>query len=244
MKTVLVANRGKMTIVAHCGMINLPDTRELLAHARSCGADGGGIFTPFYYRYSRDEFYEYYATLAQEFSDFPLYLYTIPGLAGNELSVTTVSRLQMVFPNIVGIKDSSGNFTTISGHLLALPRTFRLIVGCDRVILPTLVLRGAGTVTGPGGVVPEPFVNLWKAWKGGDYREATRFQKEVTTISMILREGGHLPLSRWVLLCRDSVMALCTHPFDLFLGQKPLCFGRILQRYSRNSGIFFELRGQ
>lgn len=214
LETILAVAEGKMTIVAHCGTMNLPDTCELLRHARSCGADGGGIVTPFYYRYSQEELYEYYATLAREFSDFPLYLYNIPGLAGNELSVSTVSRLQATFPNIVGLKDSSGNFTTISGYLLALPKTFRLIVGYDRAILPALVLGGAGTVTGPGGVVPEPFVNLWRAWRKGNLQEAARFQEEVTTISMILREGGHLPTLKMGLALRGFGNGLMRPPFQ------------------------------
>lgn len=214
LETIMAVAEGKMTIVAHCGTMNLPDTRDLLHHARSCGADGGGIVTPFYYRYSQEELYEYYATLAREFPDFPLYLYNIPGLTGNDLAVSTVSRLRSAFPNIVGLKDSSGNFTTISGYLLALPKTFRLIAGYDRAILPALVLGGAGTVTGPGGVIPEPFVNLWKAWRKGNLQEAARFQEEVTTISVILREGGHLPTLKMGLALRGFGNGLMRPPFQ------------------------------
>lgn len=202
LETILRANEERMTIVAHCGTSNLRDTRELLRHASLAGAQGGGIVTPFYYRYSQEELFEYYATLAREFSHFPLYLYNIPALAGNELLPSTVWRLQSTFPNIVGLKDSSGNFTTVSQYLLELPRSFRIIVGYDRAFLPALVLGGAGAVTGPGGVVPEPFVKLFAAWKKKDFEEAARFQREVTVLSSILREGGHLPTLKMGLALR------------------------------------------
>ncbi len=191
--TVLKANDEKMTIVAHCGTPTLQDTRELLRHAFSAGAHGGAIVTPFYYRYSQEELLEYYATLAREFPHFPLYLYNIPALTGNELLPSTVLRLQSTFPNIVGLKDSSGNFTAITQYLLEFPPSFRLIVGYDRAFLPALILGAAGSVTGPGGVVPEPFVKLFAAWKRRDLEEAVRFQREVTIFSSILKEGGHLP---------------------------------------------------
>jgi 4-hydroxy-tetrahydrodipicolinate synthase len=213
LEAVLAANNGKMTIVAHCGTVNFPDTHELLAHARHSGADGGAVVTPFYYRYSQEELYAYYALLAEDFPDFPLYLYNIPGLTGNDMAVSTVSRLQERFPNIVGLKDSSGNFTTVSGYLLALPRTFRVIVGYDRGILPALLLGGAGTVTGPGGVVPEPFVNLWKAFERGDYEEAASFQKEITTISILLKEGAHLPTLKMGLALRGFGEGTMRFPF-------------------------------
>ncbi|MEN3186987.1 MAG: dihydrodipicolinate synthase family protein [Atribacterota bacterium] len=193
LETVLKVNDEKMTIVAHCGTPTLQDTRELLRHAFSAKAHGGAIVTPFYYRYSQEELWEYYATLAREFPHFPLYLYTIPSLTGNELLPSTVVRLQATFPNIVGLKDSSGNFTALTQYLLELPPSFRLIVGYDRAFLPALVLGAAGSVTGPGGVVPEPFVKLFAAWKRRNLEEAVRFQREVTIVSSILKEGGSLP---------------------------------------------------
>jgi len=240
LETVMTANDGQMTIVAHCGTVNLSDTRALLEHARACGADGGGIVTPFYYRYTQEELYEYYATLAREFSDFPLYLYTIPGLAGNDLAVATVSRLCSHFSNIVGLKDSSGNFTTISGYLLALPRAFRVIVGYDRGILPALLLGGAGTVTGPGGVVPEPFVGLWTAYRRGDYEEAVRFQEAVTTISIILREGGHLPTLKMGLMLRGFGDGSMRPPFQKLSEAEAAELREDLQRTMQKFGYHLE----
>lgn len=213
LEAVMDANEGKMTIVAQCGTVNLPDTQELLQHARSCGADGGGVVTPFYYRYSQEELYEYYATLAKTVPDFPLYLYNIPSLAGNEISPSLVARLRSTFSNIVGLKDSSGNLTTISSYLLELPRSFRVIVGYDRGFLPSLFMGAAGSVTGPGGVFPEPFVSLFSSWKKGEYQRAVHFQEEVTALSIVLREGAHLPTLKMALSLRGFGKGFMRPPF-------------------------------
>ena len=192
LETIVAANEGKMTIVAHCGTVNFGDTCELIEHARSLDVDGAGVVTPFYYSYSQEELYDYYSALAQKFEAFPLYLYNIPSLTGNNLSASTVSRLGQEFPNIVGIKDSSGSFNTISEYILSSSGEFRVIVGCDRLFLSVLIFGAHGSVTGPGGVFPEPFLDVWQAFQKREYTKAQILQRKLISISKALGEGASL----------------------------------------------------
>ncbi len=194
LETILDENQEKMTIVAHCGTTNLSETCALIEHARRISAHGAAVVTPFYYAYTQEELYEYYATIARKFTDFPLYLYNIPSLTKNDLSPSTVARLSREFPHLVGIKDSSGNFTTVSSYILETRADFRVIVGYDRAFLSALLLGAKGCVTGPGGVFPEPFIAVWEDFQLGDYQKALEDQRKLIAFSSALQEGANLAM--------------------------------------------------
>lgn len=217
LETIVAANEGKMTIVAHCGTVNFEDTCELIEHARSLDVDGAGVVTPFYYSYSQEELYDYYSALARKFGDFPLYLYNIPSLTGNNLSASTVSRLGQEFPNIVGIKDSSGSFNVISEYILSSPGEFRVIVGCDRLFLSVLIFGAHGSVTGPGGIFPEPFLDVWQAFQKREYTKAQVLQRKLIAISKALGEGASLATLKAALAIRgfgDGLMRFPLRPLS------------------------------
>ncbi|HSV31694.1 MAG TPA: dihydrodipicolinate synthase family protein [Atribacteraceae bacterium] len=213
LETALKANDGKMTITAQCGTSNLTETHDLLDHARTHGADGAAVVTPFYYVYTQEELFDYYASIAREFSDFPLYLYNIPQLTNNNLAVSTVSRLAEQFSNLVGIKDSSGNFSTVTGYILESRPDFRVILGYDRAFFVSLMSGGSGSVTGPGGVVPEPFVDVWRAYREKDYEKARDLQRKLIKISAAMGEGTNFAMVKAALSLRGFGNGKMRRPF-------------------------------
>ncbi len=217
LEDVIATNEGNMVVVAQCGTANLEDTRALLQHAYACGADGAGIVTPYYYRYTQEELYEYYAILAREFKDFPLYPYNIPVFTGNNLEASTLARLSAEFPNIVGVKDSSGDLTHVSQYLLETRSGFMVLVGYDRAFLPVLFMGAQGTVTGPGGVFPEPFVEVWQAFQGRKYEQAIELQEKLTAISIALEEGRSLAALKAALKLRGLGNGRMRLPFQSLL---------------------------
>jgi len=213
LETVIEENKGKLTIIAHCGTINLKDTMELIDHAIKVGADGVGIVAPFYYSYSERELYHYYAEIAKEFRDVPIYLYNIPSLAKNELSISLVSKLSNEFENIVGIKDSSGNFSTILGYIYNTRKDFIVITGYDRAFFPCLMMGVKGTVTGPGGVFPEIFVKIYDSFKKKNYEECLELQKRQTMLSLALHDGTNIPVLNKALEFRGIGKGYTRRPF-------------------------------
>ena len=214
LQSIIDINKGRMVIVAQCGTTNLADTKDLIDHARTVGCDGVAVVTPYYYVYSQDELLDYYSTLAQECDEnFPLYLYNIPSLAKNNLDVSTVRTLSEAYPQIAGIKDSSGDMTTFSGYILETPAEFRVLVGCDRGFLSVLLLGGHGSVTGPGGIFPEPFVNVWNAFQQGNFDEARREQKKLIAISAAMGEGADFAMLKAALSLRGIGNGLMRPPF-------------------------------
>ncbi|PMQ01203.1 MAG: dihydrodipicolinate synthase family protein [Dictyoglomus sp. NZ13-RE01] len=213
LETIIEENKGRIAVVAHCGAINLRDTMELIDHAKKVGADGVGIVAPFYYSYTEKELYNYYATIAREFKDIPIYLYNIPSLAKNELSIPLVSKLSYDFENIVGIKDSSGNFSTILGYIYNTRKDFIVITGYDRAFFPSLMMGGKGTVTGPGGVFPEIFVKIYDSFKKKDYEACLELQKKQTKLSLSLHDGASIPVLKKALEFRGIGKGYMRRPF-------------------------------
>ena len=193
-ETVLDAVGDSTQTVIHVGTAQLPDTLELAEHAAGIGADGVGAVTPYYYRYNEKALYTYYSRIAEAVPDMSIYLYNIPSLTQNCIPPGMIRYLSGFYPNVVGLKDSSGSPETILDFLGARTEGFNIITGCDRLVLYSLMHGCEGIVTGPGGVFPEIFVKLYQAYTAGNYQEALGHQDHATAASKYMANGANFDL--------------------------------------------------
>jgi 4-hydroxy-tetrahydrodipicolinate synthase len=114
-----------------------------------------GILTanPYYNRPGQRGQYEHFRSIAGA-TDLPILLYNIPSRTGANLEPATVLRLSEI-PNIVGIKESSGNMAQITELLTQAPRAFRVFSGDDALALPTLAVGGAGLISVASNAIPQ-----------------------------------------------------------------------------------------
>lgn len=114
-----------------------------------------GILTanPYYNRPGQRGQYEHFLAIA-EATDLPILLYNIPSRTGANLEPDTVLRLSEI-PNIVGIKESSGNMAQITELLTQAPRAFRVFSGDDSLALPTLSVGGMGLISVASNAIPQ-----------------------------------------------------------------------------------------
>ncbi len=121
-----------------------------------------GILTanPYYNRPGQEGQYQHFKAIA-EATDLPVLLYNIPPRTGANLEPATVLRLAEI-PNIVGIKESSGNVVQITELLTQAPRSFRVFAGDDTLALPILALGGAGLISVASNAIPPRWPN-WSA---------------------------------------------------------------------------------
>jgi 4-hydroxy-tetrahydrodipicolinate synthase len=114
-----------------------------------------GILTanPYYNRPGQRGQYEHFKAIA-EATDLPILLYNIPSRTGANLEPATVLRLSEI-PNIVGIKESSGNMAQITELLTQAPRAFRVFSGDDSLALPTLSVGGMGLISVASNAIPQ-----------------------------------------------------------------------------------------
>ena len=167
----------RVPVYAGSGCITTKETIALSKKAFEIGADALSIVTPFYAAASQEELYAHYMDVASAV-DMPIVMYNIPPRTGNALAPATVRRLAQSAPNIVGVKDSSGNFDNMKQYIeqtATLDREFSVLSGNDSLILPALVFGGKGGIAGCANVFPRAMVKIYETWAAGDLESAGRY---------------------------------------------------------------------
>jgi dihydrodipicolinate synthase/N-acetylneuraminate lyase len=198
----IAAARRRVLVVPQCGSLVYEETLDFVRHAATCGADGAAILTPFYFNYSQDSLYEYYASILEFERELPIYAYNIPFMTNNAIDVPAMKKLAAKYHNFCGVKDSSGNATKILECVRQMPESFAVIAGSDPLFLPLMLCGIKGCVSGPGSVIPEPYVKVYELLQAGKLDEARAAQKALTALSNTLEGGGNLDLLKKALAWR------------------------------------------
>jgi len=198
-EVVVKQSAGRVPVVAHTGAITSAETIALTRHALECGADAASVVTPYFYQLTDQALVAHYVAVSSAVPDFPLFLYNIPQRAGNNLSSALVGEITRQCPNVVGIKDSSGNLGQLAKDRIEVKRRFYTLVGSDNLILAGMANGADGTVAGNANAFPEPFVDMFKALADGDWNAAGAYQDKITTGAGILGNGSDLSLFKGVL---------------------------------------------
>lgn len=183
----------RVPVFIHVGAMRMDDTLDLARHAQQIGADGIGAVTPSYFGVNDREMEAYYVAIATAVpEDFPIYLYNIPQLSTNDLTPAVIERVIAKCPNVIGLKYSYADMARTLEYLRIREGTFTVIHGADHLFLSLLVMGCAGTVSGVAGVYPEPFVEVYKAFKDQDQQRAIKYQRIAARLATVLRGGGNL----------------------------------------------------
>ncbi len=189
-RTVLAVD-DRLPVVLHVGAAATRDAVELAAFAADAGASAIASVTPYYYAYDRDDLSAYFREVAAAAPDLPMYLYSIPARTGHQIG-SDLARELAELPNIVGIKDSTGDMQQLLAYL-ELPG-FTVVSGSDVLAGAALTAGAHGIVSGLAGVVPEPFVELWNAHRAGDEARVQRAYRTVLRVAAALHHGTQLSL--------------------------------------------------
>ena len=159
-----------------------------LGEAMEAGADSVLVQTPTTMARGRDEaVIRYYQTLADQ-SQVPLLLYSVPVYTAYSLPVDAVSRLSR-HPNIVGMKDSSGDVVRLQAIVDATPSTFILYNGASRAVTAAMAVGCDGAITASGNYAPELVMRTMRTSRD-DPAQARRLQKRLTSLSTDVESHG------------------------------------------------------
>ncbi|MEI2298911.1 4-hydroxy-tetrahydrodipicolinate synthase [Ensifer sp. MJa1] len=191
-RCVDVAN-NKIPVLVSTGTNSTEATIELTAEAKSLGADAALIVTPYYNKPSQEGLYRHYEAITRAV-DLPVIVYNVPSRTGVDLAPRTLERLSQL-PNIVGIKDATGD---IGRHLSTTPdvkaRLF-LLSGHDTTALAFNLCGGNGTISVAANVVPRLMVSMHRAIACRDVQEAIAIQQRLQPlISALERETNSGPV--------------------------------------------------
>ncbi|WP_420478513.1 4-hydroxy-tetrahydrodipicolinate synthase [Brevundimonas sp. FT23028] len=165
---------GRVRVIAGAGSSSTDKAIDLVRHAKTVGADGALVVTPYYNRPSQAGLAAHFEAVADAVQ-LPVLLYNVPGRTGVDLANETVARLA-VHPNIVGIKDATGDLSRVSWMRANIDGQFDLISGDDPSYLGYHAHGGVGVISVTSNVAPEGMVALHNAAAAGDYASARDWQ--------------------------------------------------------------------
>lgn len=190
-------------LIPGTGLTNLPDTARLTRHAADQGCLGAMILPPFYFKgVSDDGIYNYYKELIRmvDHPDLKIYLYHIPQVANVGLSIDLVKRLYSDFPEVVGIKDSSGDWDNTAALL-----DIEGLVVYPGAELPVIeaVRRGApGCISATANLNGVGINEVIQLCHKGDYAAAEEKHVKVKEVRLLFQDYAPIPaqkalLARW-----------------------------------------------
>jgi 4-hydroxy-tetrahydrodipicolinate synthase len=192
-ETIVKAADKRVTVYIHVGAMTTDSTIELAKHAKEIGADGIGVVTPTFFYCNDRELENYFVEIAESVGeDFPMYLYSIPQCASNDISIELLQKVMDRCPNVVGIKYSFADFVKTQEYSLVNGGDVSVMHGCDRLFAPLLTLGCTGTISGISCVYPEPFVAVYKAYNENNMQEARRLQNIAAKFCKVLRGGTNM----------------------------------------------------
>ncbi len=156
-------------------------TRDAVEKAREVavrpGVDAILTASPYYNKPTQEGQYRHFKAIAEAVPEKPVILYNVPGRTAANIEPQTVARLAEV-PNIIGIKEASGNMTQIAETINAVPETFLVFSGDDAVTLPVLALGGVGIISVASNEIPQEMVQLTHAALDNDWVAARAIQRK------------------------------------------------------------------
>lgn len=164
----------KVPVIAGAGSNDTAHAIMLASACEKAGADGLLLVTPYYNKTTQRGLIAHYTKIA-EAVNIPIILYNVPGRTGMGIAPETCAELAKV-PNIVAIKEASGNISEIAKTAALCGPDFDIYSGNDDETLPILSLSGKGVISVTANIIPDEMHDICEAYWKGDYKEACRIQ--------------------------------------------------------------------
>jgi len=172
---------GQVSVIANTGSYNTADSIDLTRAAEQVGVDGIMLVAPYYNKPSQEGLYQHFKTIANN-TKLPVILYNVPGRTVINILPSTVARLVKDVPNIVAIKEASGNLDQVSELRCLLPDNFEIYSGDDSLTLPIMALGGKGVISVASHVIGLRIQEMVSAYTKGNISLAMRLHKELFPI--------------------------------------------------------------
>ncbi len=212
-KIVIDEVDGKVPVIAGTGASGTDQAVEMTKYAKDIGATAALIVTPYYLKPADRGLYEHYQTIA-EAVDLPIILYNIPQCTGLELPWQMVEDLAQI-PNIVGVKDSSGQLKYIFAVLEKVRDKLNVMCGHDEVVMAGLAAGCSGAILASANVIPDIWIQIYNHVRKGELQQARELQYRVQKIARIIAGSGAVGTKEALKMMKIKVGPV----------RKPLSFG-------------------
>jgi 4-hydroxy-tetrahydrodipicolinate synthase len=175
--------RGAVPVLAGAGGY---DTREVIHAARRmerAGANGLLSVTPYYNKPTPDGLVQHYTAIAESTS-LPIIVYNVPGRTGCNVDPATLVRLAEI-PNIIGVKEASGNIQQMCEICRAVPPDFIVLSGDDAITLPLMAVGGRGVISVASNEAPREMSQMVEAAERGDFAAARALHAKLLPLMLV-----------------------------------------------------------
>jgi len=169
-KATVAHAKGRIPIIAGAGANSTAEAIKLTRFAKEAGADATLQVVPYYNRPTQEGMYQHFKAIA-EAVDIPVILYNVPGRTVADMSNDTILRLAKI-PNIVGVKDATGNIARGFDLLRLAPNDFAVYSGDDPTAMALMLAGGAGNISVTANVMPKAMAEMCAAAIAGDVAKA------------------------------------------------------------------------
>ena len=180
---VVRAADGRVPVLAGAGGYDTRSAAALGGDMASAGADGLLSVTPYYNKPTPEGLYRHYETLAAG-TELPIVVYNVPGRTGCNVTPPTLRRLAEI-PNVVGVKEASGDLGQMCEVCRAMPADFSVLSGDDAFTLALLALGGTGVISVAANEVPSEMAALVDLAAGGDFAAARKVHERLLPLMQI-----------------------------------------------------------
>jgi len=174
------AARGRIPVIAGTGSNSTDEAIELTRHARKAGANAALVVTPYYNKPTQEGLFRHFKAIV-EAVDLPVVVYNIPGRSVVDISVETMARIAKL-PNIVGVKESTGDVSRITKHRLLIGEGFCQVSGEDYLALAQMAAGADGCISVTANVAPRQLSQMHLACQRGDYAAARAIHERLAPL--------------------------------------------------------------
>jgi len=200
---------GRAMVLAGAGGYDTRDVIQAIAELEGTGIHGILSVTPYYNKPTQEGLFQHYRAIAER-TKLPIILYNVPGRTGCNIEPATVVRLATI-PNIVGVKEASGNMTQMAEIMATVPADFIVLSGDDALALPLMAIGGRGVISVVSNLVPAETVQMVEAAERGDYAAARRWHQKLLALMQVnFVESNPIPVK-----FASAKMGLCEEVYRL-----------------------------
>lgn len=181
---------GRIPVILGEGGNNTRAIVERLKSNDYTGVDGILSVVPYYNKPSQEGIYQHYKAIS-EASPLPIISYNVPGRTGVNMTADTTLRIANDFPNIVAVKEASGNMSQMDEIIKRKPARFDVISGDDGVTFPLITLGAIGVISVIGNAFPKEFSRMTRLALEGDYNSALTIHHSFNELFELLFVDGN-----------------------------------------------------
>jgi 4-hydroxy-tetrahydrodipicolinate synthase len=167
---------GKVPVLGGAGGYSTREVVELARELEHLGVDGILSVTPYYNKPTQEGLYQHFQAIASAIS-LPIIVYSVQGRTGVNVEPATLARLAAI-PNIVGVKEASGNIAQMANVIQQVPPEFVVLSGDDAITLPLMALGGRGVISVVSNEIPAEMTELARLCLAGDFASARALQRK------------------------------------------------------------------